>query len=159
MPRQLRSCLAVLLLCLAGCSSSASATTALAPPAHTAAEVVAAFRAHGLAAVDPSPYAPAQPPWWYKGRPGGTYTVETVVVGARTSPGLFAGVVWVAPDEATASAVADYARDLRDLGILAATNQFQSYRQGNVVLLFNYDGATGWGESIQRYFVALGDLR
>lgn len=149
----------VLLLLLAGCASSGTATRALAPPAHTAADVVAAFRAHGLAAVDPSPYAPAQSPWWYTGRPGGTYTVETVVVGARTSPGLFAGVAWVAPDDATASAIADYARDLRDLGILHATDQFQSYRQGNVVLLFNYDGQTGWGVAIQRYFVALGDLR
>jgi hypothetical protein len=159
MPRQLRSCLAVLLLLLAGCASSGTAARAIAPRPHSAAEVVAAFRAHGLAAVDPTPYAPAQPPWWYAGRPGGTYTVETVVVGARTSPGLYAGVVWVAPDDATASAIANYARDLRDLGILAATNQFQSYRQGNIVLLFNYDGETGWGVAIQRYFVALGDLR
>lgn len=125
---------------------------------YTAADVVAAFRSHGLAAVDPTPYAPAQPRWWYEGRPAGNYTIETVVVGTQASQGLYAGVVWVAPDDATATAVAEYVRDLRNMSGGGSVDLFQHYRHGNVVLMFNYSGSSGWGEFIQRYFLAFGTM-
>jgi len=121
---------------------------------YTADDVVAAFRSHGLAAVDPRPYTRTSPAFWYDKRPAGSYTIETVVTGTVNSPGLLAGVVWVAADEATANTIAEYVRDLRG----RSSEGFLSYQRGNVVLFFWFFAGEGWESTLQRYFVAFGTM-
>lgn len=143
----------VLVAALAGCGvpGGTSATTA-----YTAGDVVAAFRAHGLTAVDPQPYTTPDPTAWYDQRPTGNYTLEKVVTGTQSSPGLYAGVVWVANDDATAEAITNYVAQLRNRG--GGVASFQHYRHRNVVLMFYFNANQGWAEVLQRYFLAFGTM-
>lgn len=146
---------ALIILALSGCGkvvdTNVQTVVATATPRqYTAADVVAAFRAHGLAALDPAPFSPSGVMSWYDKRPQGNYTIETVV-----NLGM-AGVVWVAEDEVTADTITGYVASLRDLSV--GSRQFRHYRMANIILFFYFvEGQLNEG-FLARYWVAFGTM-